>query len=787
MDRLKKLLDAHPVSHQRDKKDTQGLSREAERTQLNTADARFNKQVYQNEVRQANAYEQSAMPPTPADVGVSFKIGSFVNKLSQLLGFKADLNTQLQALISIGSASPARLIQDARLISISTDFFKIVDILATYNELVNYIQLYAPQIRSSSDFANGINSTYLLPLIQLLKSTGNLYTTTFNNFPTGNPRSEADRKAYERFRDGSSQAYSTVSLMGENLNNAIYSGLTKKDIKRYETGKRIKSTIFGKNPLPVAPAIDPVLQAQQEADALAQQQQQQQQQQQGQPQPAPAQPVAPPPPPPVADPQVAFASAEDLVRAYVADRTQAGIPLVDGPAGQGVLNTRRLNNVNGLIADIRQLNSNPAQFSKGAFERALKTVRAEVVAQLQAQQGQQGGPAPAPQQQQQQQQAPARQLTAEQQAYAQNGTRGQQVPLNPVPSLQANQQETVWNAYTTIEDADGAVLPPSEAGALRLFNALPQDFQNEMRRPQPDGSFDLTAEDVARDDLIPWIENIQRIRVAWARANNIQANELWGLGNEEFLRGSGIMDTLSDWAGRAGDAVSGWYKTVADNMPTMSDVRRATSSIVPDRFQDYIPSGLQRTFTDKAKDFFGFGRGVFEDRKRLAELARGDPRTVDMSQGREAREKMMPFINEFNAPAEFLKRRGEVLAGGVYNGLDDGINDLLPYEMYGGNVDYDDAEEMTPFKRRIGMPNPFSGKSRMETLPIRPAIASNATDLDETLIPFQQMFGATRSGFEKEKEKPKDMDENPDPIRITNENYKIFTGKQKAPKYKISA
>ena len=54
MDRLRKLLDAHPVSHQRDKKDTQGLSREAERTQLNTADARFNKQVYQWLVLQLN-------------------------------------------------------------------------------------------------------------------------------------------------------------------------------------------------------------------------------------------------------------------------------------------------------------------------------------------------------------------------------------------------------------------------------------------------------------------------------------------------------------------------------------------------------------------------------------------------------------------------------------------------------------------------------------------------------------------------------------------------------------
>jgi len=75
----------------------------------------------------------------------------------------------------------------------------------------------------------------------------------------------------------------------------------------------------------------------------------------------------------------------------------------------------------------------------------------------------------------------------------------------------------------------------------------------------------------------------------------------------------------------------------------------------------------------------------------------------------------------------------------------------------------------------------------MDTLPIRPVLSSNATDVDESLAPFQQMFSSVRGGFEKEKEKPKDMDENPDPIRITNENYKIFTGKQKAPKYKISS
>jgi len=282
------------------------------------------------------------------------------------------------------------------------------------------------------------------------------------------------------------------------------------------------------------------------------------------------------------------------------------------------------------------------------------------------------------------------------------------------------------------------------------------------------------------------------IRQAWANAygqqtgQRINSEDLYGLGNEEFLRGSGIMDTLSGWASKAGDAVSGLYNTIAKNMPTMSDVRRATSRIVPDKFQDYIPSGLQRTFADKAKDFFGFGRSELEAKKRLAELARGDNRIVDMSQGRERREKMMPFINEFDPKAEFLKRRGEVLAGGVQYGVNENINDLLPYEMYGGNVDYDDKEEMTPFKRRIGMPNPFAPISKVDTLPIRPVLASNATDIDETLLPFQQLFSTARSGHAKEMEKPKDMDENPDPIRITNENWKVFTGKMAKPKYKLS-
>ena len=778
MDRLKKLLDAHPIAQQSDKKNTQGLSREAERTQLNTADARFNKQVYQNEVRQANLYEQSEMPPSPADVGVSFKIGSFVNKLSQQLGFKTDIYSQIQALLNIGQA-PSRLIQDARLISLSTDYFKVVDIIATYNELVNYIQLYAPQIRASSDFANGVNTTYLLPLIQLLKQTAQLYLGSFNAFPTGRPAG-ADREAYERFRKGSAEGYATCMLMADNLSNAIYSSVSKRDIKRYETSNQILSQTFSKNPLPVAPPPPP---PQPLPPAPIQPPEQGQQGQQGQQAPA--------------QPQQAgrYASVEDLIRAYVADRNAQGIPSFDIGGQQGVLNSRRLGTANALVRDILAFGNDPT-FSGNAVKQALPAMRAELIAQ--AQQGQQGrppspvGPQPPAQRQPSVPRRQQRQLTAEQQAYANDGGTDQATRTNPnyilrpIPELDGIENTDVWNTYTNLEDAEGRAIAPQEHRLL--FDALPPAIISKLRRQQPDGSFDLDAQTASQDSLEPWIRNVKQIRQAWGNKQTprVSSDTLYGLGNEEFLRGSGIMDTLSGWASKAGDALSGWYDTISKNMPTMSDVRRATSRIVPDKFQDYIPSGLQRTFTDKAKDFFGFGRSELEARKRLAELARGENRIVDMSQGRERREKMMPFINEFDPKAEFLKRRGEVLAGGVQYGVNENINDLLPYEMYGGNVDYDDTEEMTPFKRRIGMPNPFAPPRKIDTLPIRPVLASNATDIDETLLPFQQLFSTARSGHAKEQEKPKDMDENPDPIRITNENWKVFTGRQAKPKYKLS-
>jgi hypothetical protein len=520
-----------------------------------------------------------------------------------------------------------------------------------------------------------------------------------------------------------------------------------------------------------------------------------------------------------------------LLRAYYLHQVANGV------REDAVFNTRRLaGDAAGLRRDIQDFSNTTNDPAVGTpsgtiITKQLPNIRAELIAiaQQQQQQGQAAPvqPAPAPVQPV----APARQLTPEQQAYAQaGGTR----PIQ-IAELTGDQSLEVWDLYKAYEIANDDVLEPGDAQNpnmpdMRAFwNTIPQNLQDLMKKVgSPQG--EIPEDTAIMDSLHPWITNIkqQRQRFANAQQPRIQSNTLIGLGRADRrrnahqnakaylhlsgippdmlkklmqhygitdealvgeLEGSGIWDTVSNWASDAADSVSGWYNTVANNMPTMSDVRRAVGKIVPDSMSDYVPSGLKRTWGDKAKDLFGFGaqRGHLEDMKLAAELERGAPRTVDMSQGRAEREAFMPFINELNLPAEFLKRRGEVLSGGVYEGNHEQMNDLLPYEMYGGNASLDMDEEATPFKRRIGMPNPFAYKTKMETLPIRPIMASNATDMDDTLVPFQQMFSTVRGGFEREKEKPKDLDENVDPIRITNENWKVYTGKLKAPKYKISS
>jgi hypothetical protein len=750
MDRLKALLGDQPA-RQRDKSDRGSDSREKERSALNHEDAKYNKQVYENEKRQADLYNQSQMPESSKDVGVSFKIGSFVNKISQLLSFKNDLYTQLQALINLSDRpSPGRLLTDSRLISIATDYFKMTDIIANYNELVNYINLYAPQMKADEDFKSGINTTYLLPLLALFNQTANLYVAGFNEFPNARQGNEIDRNAYARMRQASALSYSTISLMNANLTNAIYQPITRQGVEKYMSDKNVLNGVFGKNPFPVAPIQqDPNL-----------------------PQPPPG-----PPGQPIIDPN--------------APPQPGGAPAQ--PVNTGQLSQADISQVLRATATLAQQQGRVPYYSEGtrvfdATDLGGRGLRAKgVVAQILGDVREAVNLKRNTKPSQKNDQISAQAYNINAQFFQELATGQPPQALMNLPGFQSRIAQPAPPSPPQ-QPASPPVSPVIQPGSPQQQPApAPLNPPSPVIQPQPQqpggGPAGQVAFSTFRDvpQVVNGSDNVRGI------AQVIVDNERR---NGAVFDGNDPKD-LSKILGVLKQANPQLYDSIRNRGPqdVLDDAEIMSAEIKPvmDAIRMYKMDQVQRGVVGNESDLFGLGRQrkELEDRKYLAERARGDPRVVDMSQGREKREKMMPFINEFSAPAEFLKRRGEVMSGGVVNGVNDNINDLVPYEMYGGNVDYDDAEEMTPFKRRIGMPNPFAYKPKMDTLPIRPVLSSNATDIDESLLPFQQMFSSVRGGFEKEKEKPKDMDENPDPIRITNENYKIFTGKQKAPKYKI--
>jgi hypothetical protein len=261
----------------------------------------------------------------------------------------------------------------------------------------------------------------------------------------------------------------------------------------------------------------------------------------------------------------------------------------------------------------------------------------------------------------------------------------------------------------------------------------------------------------------------------------------------EELEGSGIMDTLKNFAGSVADSASGWFDTIKANMPTMSDVRRAVGKIVPDQYSDYVPSGLKRTFGDKAKDFFGFGMSGGE--------FHGDPRPTH-ARHREAfdnffdergyRQGAVHRMTTQFVPDWELSSGLNRLKGG--DQLADHDPELLrrqdhhdvslykpaviqqPIHGYGHDGD-EDSQYEGGLKQRLSRalaPDVISRPYRKD-----PMLVHRVEDHDE----FQPKDIFNGLAHYEELEKPADMDEDPNPFRVRTENHKVNTGKMKKVTY----
>jgi|688.fasta_scaffold04419_18 hypothetical protein len=790
MDRLQSLLKGRkPVV--KDPVSVEKVNHATERARLNNEDRKYNRIVYDNELKQANLYTQTVMPNTGKDIGVSFKINVYVVKLTQLLTNKAELEKTLSNIFAQG-VSVQKLRATTRETQIASDFFKKADLLSVYNELMLYIKTYAQDLISDDSFKAQIFNTSFNPLVQLLLDTSALYPAFFSQVPPPTvtrqePRTEKadERKIYETLREQSIGSYALLNTMASFINNLIFRPIVKDDISKYISDNRVIE-IFRSNSLtptvvipqpPVLPQPAPQqgdLQQQIQQQELLRQQQLQQQQQQ-------ATSVS------TNIPTVAkdiIDRYENLKQRYMF-KDEISVALNGYFQENGVdVNTIPQAIRDQLVRKIQEM-VEFTLFSIGIPVGAKSTTASQVRNATQAYQQEQQQPVrpPSPPQQQGQ---PARSPSPQRaRSPSPQQQQGQPAKAPKTSEMRNTGYETepneVFNRVEPFLQSTG--LTQAEMGEMRavIRNILDivkllENQKQEILRAKDDSDI---AEVISKFRETPQAfqqfetiygassqranivrEVIKAIQAERTQFTNEQAqqnqqlqgkqNTLWGLGNE---RNNNILsNSIYDFENLARrQANDGDLDTILELSPNLKGL------------EPEIRLMINKLRHERRSEPNMWGKGKYE-----------------YQQGIKKRAGMLSKIDEYSPKVEALKR-GKIMSGGCDScGLRGGMSNYeYDYSGYGGYID----EEQTPFKRFLGgMPNPFAGTPPIESN--KQFMPYNSNFSDEEDEKYYNSVIPEGGSFYMELEKPYDLDANADAIRKNNENYKVFTGKQKSVKYK---
>ena len=837
-DRLKSLLGMKA-------KKVPDMIRNREMNDVRNYNRNQQQKVFENEKRQVAMYGETQSPASAKDIGSAFKLQVYVLKINQLLQAKQDAVSALG--IAVAGIPLAQLRGPTTAPYVNTVWGKS-ELLTAFNEMMAFIKIYMPDIFSSDRVRDNAYQSYLTPLSTNLTTTQNLYPElNFKLVPRGQSAQarSADDAVKALFTEQSIQVFSMLGAMAEDIVIQRLRPINADDINGYAEKNEVDE-IFARGgvaPQPTIPILPP-------GQTILPEKQ-------GQPnvpydpsQPPPPQPQSPPLSPQLS-PRGSQAGSPRASRspspvgpapAQMQDPTDIDelVTLFAQANPDGVDPTRVLNkgayggagdtNIRASIRQFAQTVGYTGTTSKDPLNQAISRVKAQRA---------QGGPAvPAVQ-------GPS--LRAFLNFPDDDGGRGDRVTGTgsvvakmDLPAMFQDQQEentaraTVNNIMPIIkriEEQRQNVISPQDGRGIqeilteaRTFQQIERDLDSIIPDVADQAKFVKKILEGMRDVRMEFAQQEARDHGEQAYAN--QEAELWGQGKKRnakaFLRGcgvpsdvintammrhglddystvgdlegSGIMDTLKDFAGSVADSASGWFDTIKANMPTMSDVRRAVGKIVPDSMSDYVPSGLKRTFGDKAKDFFGFGISGGE--------FRGDDRP-QISRHRE------PFVNFFDDKGY---RQGAVdrmtrmfvpeyeVTSGLHNlkggdQLSDHDPEVLrrqdhhdvslyrpaviqqPIHGYGHDGDEDEVGE-GGLHQRLRKPMPFDSISRPYGK--MPMMVHRVEDHDR-FAPADNL--GEELGHYMELEKPADMDEDPNPFRVRTENHKVNTGKMKKVTY----
>lgn len=225
--------------------------------------------VFDMEKRQVQGESESIKPIDAKDAGAAFKLQSYISKLQQILGQKADLFSQLQA-------SPFtdlnQLKGTTKQSSLLTMIASKAEFLQAYNEMVSYVFLFFKDVQLDNRVKDRMYATYFSPLIDQMRQLGQQYPSLFATIPTperaqieGQPETRQG-KVYDLVRKELRDMYSLLNVASDNINDGIFRTIGAKDVAEYSRDNDVNRT-FARNPPPPSAPV-PSMASQQAAQQM---------------------------------------------------------------------------------------------------------------------------------------------------------------------------------------------------------------------------------------------------------------------------------------------------------------------------------------------------------------------------------------------------------------------------------------------------------------------------------------------------------------------------------------
>jgi hypothetical protein len=758
--------------------------------------------VFDMEKRQVQSESESIKPIDAKDAGAAFKLQTYISKLQQILGQKSDLFSQLQA-------SPFndlnQLKGTTKQAGLLTMLVSKAELVQSFNEMVAYVALFFKDIQTDNRVRDRMYAAYFTPLIDQMRQLSQAYPALFQGLPDperGGPGAQKPPRSgsvYDLVRKETRDMYSLLNVAADNIEDGIFRPIGAKDVAEYSRDNNVNA-VFAANPPPPGPVVPslPVQQAQQqvqlaEANQRAQQAKtdelamadpfnpmgdaslspQQQQQfmavyynkkqypdvpddapfnmdnlQQGiTPEfaqsyndwvatrrllAAPEQQAAPPErqePPRQQQQQAQEATPEQIDNYVVGWARDNGI---DTQLRLPLANNQPKGSPSNIIATIH-----------GNLKLAgLKATSAEIIRAITRYNESRPKQAPGPKKKQPASPAQPGQAGPAQQQQAQTKFKSKKIIQNNSDTAAA-----IIESILGVETSKGALLDPTSTKDLQdvlnvferrhktLFDAALAQENNNTRQ-------------LAGDQIDPLIRAINQAKNSTAQTEGRDIGDFVGRGMS-----GGVLNSR---AGRELDFVPGQMS----------------------QFNSAAPP-TQRGYGSHHRPKFAW---ELEQEAAGPRYIRQDRVAYNMNGG----------LGMVNPDAEIgtyqvLRMAGEGMSGGVYLPKEYIVQPAGEKEFFGYGVDGDnDVFGMEggygSLKRRLSMANPFANSHDYHYKKVQTGY-DDAKDF--AYGNHEEPMEASQQAHEEEEEKPVDLDENPNPFRVRQENYKVNTGKMKKVSYKM--